>query len=144
MANFLCGLPFIKSLDAPVKEMSAGWTVAGIVTFPNGRAGSPTLAGDNGRGGGVGPQRSHQVGEPNSRPKTLGQRFTTSAFEQPALPKNTEVAERVRLQLGAEFFNAFDHPQWNGVALGFNNSISGRVTSAQDPRITQIGIKLSF
>ena len=54
------------------------------------------------------------------------------------------MAERVRLQLTAECLNAFNHPQWHGVALGFNNSIFGRMTSVQDPRIMQIGIKLSF
>ncbi len=167
MSNFLYELPFFKRQDTAVKKVFGGWSIAGIVTFQSGRSGGATLAGDNGRVGGGGPQRPNLVGEPNSGPQTLEQWFNTSAFEQPArgtfgnaprapirlpglanfdltLAKNTQVSERVRLQLRAEFFNAFNHPQWNGVALGFNNSIFGRVTSAHDPRIMQIGLKLSF
>ena len=167
MTNFLYELPFFKRQDTAVKKVFGGWTIAGIVSLQSGRAGGPTLAGDNGRVGGGGPQRPNLVGEPNSGPQSLAQWFNTSAFEQPArgtfgnsprapirlpgltnfdltLAKNTQFNERVRMQLRAEFFNAFNHPQWNGVALGFNNSIFGRVTSAHDPRIMQIGLKISF
>ncbi len=167
MTNFLYELPFLKRQDTPLKKILGGWSIAGIVSFQSGRAGGATLAGDNGRVGGGGPQRPNLVGEPNSGPKTLGQWFNTEAFEQPAvgtfgnaprapvrlpglanfdltLAKNTQFNERVRMQIRAEFFNAFNHPQWNGVALNFNNSIFGRVTSAHDPRIMQIGLKISF
>ena len=167
MSNFLYELPFFRRQDTTAKKVFGGWSIAGIVTFQSGRSGGATLAGDPGRVGGGGPQRPNLVGEPNSGPQTLEQWFNTSAFEQPVrgtfgnaprapirlpglanfdltLAKNTQLTERVRLQLRAEFFNAFNHPQWNGVALGFNNSIFGRVTSAHDPRIMQIGLKLSF
>jgi Carboxypeptidase regulatory-like domain len=54
------------------------------------------------------------------------------------------------LQFRAEFFNIFNHPQWVGdgqnggisVNLGANNF--GQVTSAYDPRIIQLALKLYF
>ena len=48
------------------------------------------------------------------------------------------------MQLRAEFFNAFNHPQWNGVALGFNNRLFGRVTSAHPRHPCAHGLKFSF
>ncbi len=139
----------------------------GIVTFQSGLMGTATLAGDNGRVGGGGPQRPNLVADPNDGPKSLAQWFNIAAFTQPArgtfgnsaranirrpglsnfdltLAKNTQINERLRLQIRGEFFNAFNHPQRNGVAFGFNNSAFGRVTSAQDPRIMQIGIRFTF
>ena len=58
------------------------------------------------------------------------------------LAKNTQITERLRMQIRGQFFNAFNHPQWNGVALNFNNAIFGRVTSAHDPRIMQIADRI--
>ncbi len=167
ISNFLYELPFFKGRDDALARILGGWTLAGIVTFQSGRAGGPTLSGDNGKVGGGGPQRPNLIGEPNGGPQSLAKWFNTSAFEQPAvgtfgnsprapirlpglanfdltLAKNTQLTERLRMQIRGEFFNAFNHPQWNGVALNFNNSLFGRVTSAHDPRIMQIGIKFSF
>ena len=167
ISNFLYELPVFRNQNTTMKKVFGGWSLAGIVTFQSGRAGGPTLAGDNGRVGGGGPQRPNMVSEPNSGPQSLDEWFNTNAFEQPArgtfgnsprapirlpglanfdltLAKTTQFTERFRMQIRAEFFNAFNHPQWNGVALNFNNAIFGRVTSAHDPRIMQLGLKFSF
>ena len=60
------------------------------------------------------------------------------------LEKNTQITERLRMQVHAAFFNSFKNPQSNGVALNFNNALFGRVTSAQDPPMVQIGLLFSF
>ncbi len=167
ISNFLYELPFGRTQNTLAKKILGGWTLAGIVTFQSGMMGSASLAGDNGRVGGGGPQRPDLVADPNAGPKSLGEWFNTAAFAQPArgtlgnsaranirlpglsnfdltLGKTVEIGERVELQIRVEAFNAFNHPQWKGVALGFNNAAFGRVTSAHDPRIMQIGMKLTF
>lgn len=167
ISNFIYELPFGREQNTLAKKIFGGWQVGGIVTFQSGLMGTATLAGDNGRVGGGGPQRPNLVADPNNGPKSLAQWFNIAAFTQPArgtfgnsaranirqpgltnfdltLAKNTQINERLRLQIRAESFNAFNHPQWNRIALGFNNRAFGRVTSAQDPRIMQIGIKFMF
>jgi hypothetical protein len=62
--------------------------------------------------------------------------------------KNFPVTERIRVQFRAEFFNIFNHTNFQGVAatLGTTTGASafGRITSTRDPRIIQLGLKLYF
>jgi carboxypeptidase family protein len=61
-----------------------------------------------------------------------------------ALLKDTAITEGVKLQFRAEFFNIFNHAQFvnpNGI-LGA--STFGIVTTARDPRIGQLSLKLNF
>ena len=54
------------------------------------------------------------------------------------------------LQFRAEFFNIFNHPQWfadtinGGVSTNFGASNFGAITTAYDPRIIQLALKLYF
>ncbi len=68
-----------------------------------------------------------------------------------ALHKTTGVSERVSLEFRAEFFNIFNHAQFNTPGGTFSASSFttpdpsvGRVTSARDPRIGQFALKLHF
>jgi hypothetical protein len=58
--------------------------------------------------------------------------------------KNTRISERFNTQFRAEFFNAFNHTSFLGVSTSVNSSLFGQVTSTHDPRIIQLGMKLSF
>jgi hypothetical protein len=66
--------------------------------------------------------------------------------------KNFVVRERLRFQFRAEAYNAFNHTQWSGVdttltynAAGVNTRQStGNITSARDPRIMQIALRIIF
>ena len=49
-----------------------------------------------------------------------------------------------RLEFRAEFFNAFNHTEFNNVSNTFTNGDFGAVTSAHDPREIQLGLKLYF
>ena len=49
-----------------------------------------------------------------------------------------------KLEFRAEFFNAFNHTEFNNVSNTFTNSDFGAVTSAHDPREIQLGLKLYF
>jgi hypothetical protein len=54
------------------------------------------------------------------------------------------------LQVRAEFFNIFNHPQFvgdeqqGGISTNLGSSNFGQVTSAYDPRVIQLALKLSF
>ena len=64
-----------------------------------------------------------------------------------ALLKNTKITESKELQFRAEAFNVFNHAQFQNPSGNFNNTGVGGfgyVTSARDPRIMQVGLKLLF
>jgi hypothetical protein len=61
-----------------------------------------------------------------------------------ALLKDTTITERMRLEFRAEFFNIFNHAQFNAVNGNINNSTFGTVLSAQPPRIGQLSMKFYF
>jgi hypothetical protein len=49
-----------------------------------------------------------------------------------------------KLEFRAEFFNAFNHTEFNNVSTTFSSGNFGAVTSAHDPREIQLGLKLYF
>ena len=114
--------------------------------------------------------RPDRVGNPNSgAPHTIAQWFNTAAFANvPAgtirpgdeargsvrgpgvgvwdfdLFKNIKVTERTHFQFRGEFFNLFNHTNPDGVGATLGSSTYGKVTSARDPRIIQLGLKFYF
>jgi hypothetical protein len=126
------------------------------------------LAVDNaGTGGGGGDDRPNLVGDPNTGPKTPLQWFNTSAFALgPAgqfgnagrnvitvpgilnfdfsLVKNFQVREGHGLQFRAEFFNAFNHAQFDPPNTTFGTANFGRIFSAGDGRQIQLALKYRF
>lgn len=61
-----------------------------------------------------------------------------------ALLKDFRLNERFRLELRGEFFNIFNHAQFNDPGGNFNSTTFGFVTSANAPRIGQVALKLFF
>ena len=61
-----------------------------------------------------------------------------------AFHKIFKVRENVGLEYRAEFFNAFNHAQFYNPSGNFTSSTFGQVTTARDPRIIQMGLKLNF
>jgi hypothetical protein len=64
-----------------------------------------------------------------------------------ALLKDTKISETKEVQFRAEAFNVFNHAQFNNPSGDFNNTVRGGfgyVTSARDPRIMQVALKLLF
>ena len=60
------------------------------------------------------------------------------------LIKNTKISERINTQFRAEFFNAFNNVNFSGPSSSLSSSSFGRITSAGDPRILQLALKLMF
>jgi hypothetical protein len=52
--------------------------------------------------------------------------------------------ESTLLRFGADFYNAFNHTQLDGVSTSFGASNFGQVTSTYDPRTIELSLKLSF
>ncbi|MGH9875413.1 MAG: hypothetical protein ACRD9S_23400, partial [Pyrinomonadaceae bacterium] len=61
-----------------------------------------------------------------------------------SLVKNTGLREDINLQLRAEFFNLFNHPNFNLPDNFLGSPTFGRISSARDPRHVQFGVKLLF
>jgi hypothetical protein len=61
-----------------------------------------------------------------------------------ALVKNTVLTERFNLEFRAEFFNIFNHVQFENVQGNINASNFGKAQATAAPRIIQFGLKLAF
>ena len=61
-----------------------------------------------------------------------------------SLQKDLRLTESKALQFRAEFFNAFNHAQFENPSGNFSSGTFGTVTSARDPRIGQVALKLVF
>jgi len=61
-----------------------------------------------------------------------------------AILKNFVFSESKTLEYRAEFFNAFNHAQFNNPTGLINSGVFGLVTSARDPRIVQMALKFIF
>jgi len=52
--------------------------------------------------------------------------------------------EHVQLQFRAEYFNVFNRANFNDPKVSLGGSGFGQILSAQDPRIGQLSLKLTF
>jgi hypothetical protein len=110
----------------------------------------------------------NQVANPNAgAPHTIAQWFNTAAFvantsvapgnaargavigpgfwrQDLSLFKNFSIRERFKTQLRMEAFNVFNHTNLNTVDMRFGQPTFGQVTSARDPRILQLAVKVLF
>jgi hypothetical protein len=152
----------------------SGWQTFGIVTLQTGRPFTVALLSDIDNSGtgrstlGFGANdRPNVVGDPTLSNRTPERWFDTTAFAFPApgtfgnagrntlegpgtenvnasLVKNTALGERFNLQLRAEVFNLFNHPNLNMPDNFLGSPTFGRINSARDPRHVQFGAKLLF
>jgi len=61
-----------------------------------------------------------------------------------ALLKNGKVGERVGYEFRAEFYNAFNNVNFGAPDAGLPDSNFGQISSANDPRILQMALKMIF
>jgi hypothetical protein len=155
-----------------LKLLTEGWQLQGIVQW---LTGTPlSITGSNNFTGTPFPDL---VGNPTlpANQRSIKQWFNTLAFANPAAytignsprtlratrgPNFTNVnaslikkvsLEKWTLEMRAEAFNLFNHPQLNNPNTSFSpnasgvntNAVFGQITSALDPRVFQIGLHLS-
>jgi len=152
-----------------------GWQLSGILQVQTGFPFTINMNGDTaGIGGGTGGiliRANAAPGQTYKLPasgRTTERWFNTAAFSIPPaftfvnVGRNTVVGpglvnldtnisrsfpfgERVRLQVRGEFFNMFNHPNYNIVGRLINvPATSGRVLNQLDPRQIQLAAKISF
>jgi hypothetical protein len=163
------GKRYLSSANGVARAILGNWNLGGIVTLDSGRPYDIVAGGDIANVGG-GSQRAQVVGSPTTGfNQTRLEWFNTAAFALPTVytfgnegrnnltgppEKNLDFitykdfpfAERMSLQLRAEFFNVFNHTNFglpnNNVQGG---SSFGTITStATAPREIQFALKLSF
>ncbi len=149
-----------------------GWGLTGLSTWRSGFPFSVTSGTDNSYSG-VGADRADYTGGAasldTSRPhgQLIARYFNTAAFTLNApgtfgnsgknilraprffgtdvgLLKSNRITERVSTQFRAEFFNVFNHVNFNGPSANVSSASFGQITSAGDPRILQLALKLQF
>jgi hypothetical protein len=114
---------------------------------------------------GIASIRPNQIG-PAKGPKKLSEWFNTASFVDAigqfgnerngvvlgpgmqdwdmSLFKNGSIAKRVKYQFRGEFYNVFNHPSFGHVNTDVDQPNFGTVYSAHDPRIIQLGLKLTY
>jgi hypothetical protein len=176
VVSFTYDLPFRFGNNA-INSLLSDWHVGGIITQQSGQPFTANFNGDRANTGQLN-QRPNLVGDPNlpDDQRSVERWFNTSAFvvqpvgalgtagrnilEGPgtnlvdfSLLKNIPLSERQRLQFRSEFFNLFNHPNFDfperfcgGTATGAPCAAAtfGRVTAARDPRILQFALKYLF
>jgi hypothetical protein len=58
--------------------------------------------------------------------------------------KRFKTSERTALEFRADFFNLFNHPNFNTPNRYFGTATFGTITSALFPRLIQFGLRFSF
>lgn len=173
VASFVWDLPFGAGRrfepDGLAGALLRGWQVAGVLTVQSGMPFPITQVTNFNSFAGFGTQRPNRVADPTlpGSERTTARWFNTDAFEVApqftlgnssrnpvrgpgyrnldlALIKRIPLGRRPTLEVRAEAFNLTNTPplaQPNGVlgSPGF-----GSITSAGDPRIIQLGVKVLF
>lgn len=162
----------LAPLQGLSSKLLNGWGVTGLVNWRSGFAYSVFSNVDNSFSG-VGSDRADYVGGNTSLDRSRPHRelvrnyFNVSAFSPNAigtfgnsgknilrgpryfdadmgLLKSFPVSELTSLQFRAEFFNLFNNVNFNQPNNLLGTASVGAITSASDPRILQLALKLSF
>jgi hypothetical protein len=171
VGSFNYALPFKP--QGPVKFLIGGWQTNGIVSLQTGGPLNITNGVDISRTG-IGQDRVDIIGDPNlpsDRPRAdrILRWFNTAAFREPApgtfgnIARNAlrapaqavldfstfklfpmPFSEAHKLEFRAEFFNLFNRVNLGGPNTARINNLFGRITSAGEPRIIQLGLRYSF
>ena len=60
------------------------------------------------------------------------------------IAKRTPITERINTEFRAEFYNAFNHTEFQNIDGNFSNSTFGQVLRLRDPRVMQFALKFLF
>lgn len=148
-----------------------GWQLSGISRFTTGLPITLTASGDRSLVGTGGVDRPNYNGSPiailDPRATSSHLYFDRSPFSQEvlgvsgnanrrffhgpglnnfdaSLVKSTNIRERIRTELRVEFFNVFNHAQFTNPVGNFTAGTFATITSARDPRIGQLALKVHF
>jgi hypothetical protein len=155
-------IPLFKHANKALDWTLGNWSFAGLALLQSGFALSPGLSTST-AGEAI---RPNQVA-PVTRVGTVADWFSKTSFVAPAsgffgnasngtivgphdinfnaaLYKTFPVEGRLNLQFRAEAFNVANHPSFTNVSTSFGSGSYGEVTSALDPRIFELAMKMVF
>jgi hypothetical protein len=169
--SFIWELPRINGRGAALKTLVNGWELNGIVTL---QRGSPfnVVSDVDASQSGVGADHADLVGNwqiagDRSKAASIDRYFNTSAFvvnapgtfgnlgrnvlRGPGMSnidlgtvKTFAVTERWRVQLRGEAFNLLNHANLGTPNANVSSAQFGRITSAGNPRVMQVALKVVF
>ena len=148
-------------------KFTNGWQIAGIATVESGIPLALTQATNFNAFAGFGTQRPNCAGDPTPDHPTTAAYFNPAAFaiapqftlgscsRNPvrgpgyqdadlAFIKRTNITERYTLDFRTEIFNLTNTPPLNAPNVVFGSAAFGTITSAGDPRVIQLALKLNF
>lgn len=146
-----------------------GWQIAGIARAQSGSPVAVTQATNLNAFAGFGIQRPNRIAEPalSGSERSTGRWFRTEAFAQAPqftignssrnpvagpgyttldlmVGKTFALRERTRFEIRAEAFNALNTPPLGNPNGSFGNVAFGTITTALDPRVYELVMKLHF
>jgi Carboxypeptidase regulatory-like domain len=172
--TYVYTLPFgrgqkLANSVSPVEDaIVGGWTISGVTWF---RSGAPLLITASGQYllGQNGGQRANYTCSVAVNPHTTSEWFDTGCFSQPvgfvfgddgvgqgngygpryqswdmSFGKAVHLAEHMRLQFQAQFFNIFNRVNYQQPDTGVTDSSFGQITNDFLPRQGQLGMVLTF
>jgi hypothetical protein len=157
-------LPWFQNAHGVKGLVLGGWRYSDITSIQSGFSDNPGLSIAN-QGLATRPNLVSGVGI--SGPDTVAEWFNTSAFAAPAAGffgnaangsiagpglvgfdmaayKDFHIRERHTIEFRAEFFNIFNHVNFNGLSTTFGAGNFGQLTSAADPRIMEFALRYQF
>jgi hypothetical protein len=171
VASYNWALPFDRTFGNLPKRLTQGWNIAGITRFSSGfpiriqqSRGDLSLTGSNSTDEPnlVGPvviQNPRLSGPNGANTYFLPGAFTSDIlgyfgdanrqfFHGPGIintdfgmSKRIPITESMAVELRGEFFNIFNHTQFNNPNGNFSSSLFGVITGARAPRIGQVSAK---
>jgi len=170
VASYNWTIPFDRAFGTLPKRLTQGWNMTGITRFSTGfpitirQSGDVSLFGSGSTDvpdliGPVVTQDPRKAGPNGPNTYFLPSAFTSGPvgnfgdanrrfFHGPGiintdfgLSKRIPITESMAVELRGEFFNIFNHANFNNPNGNFTSSQFGVVTSARDPRIGQVSAK---
>ncbi len=156
--------------QAALRHIFGGWELSGILTAMTGSPFTIVSAGDPSLSGAPAYADIVPGCDPNdvAGGRSIDRWFNTSCFRNAAtgtfgnlgrntgrapglntldlgLYRNFRVRENLNVQFRSEFFNIFNHTNFNSPNASLASPAAfGRITSASDPRIVQLALKIVF
>jgi hypothetical protein len=171
VASYNWVLPFDRTFGKLPKRVTQGWNITGITRFSSGfpirisqSRGDLSLTGSNSTDepnlvGPVAIQNPRLPGPNGANTYFLPGAFTSDIlgyfgdanrqfFHGPGIintdfgmSKRIPITESTAVELRGEFFNIFNHTQFNNPSGNFSSSLFGVITGARPPRIGQVSAK---
>ena len=160
--SLIYSVPWFAKSGGWKRQVLGGWKISDMTTIQSGSSASVGLSLAN-----VGLATRPNVNGPVTYPGTMLQWFTTAPFSKPAngfygdvgngtilgpwmklfnmaAYKDFRIREGMTLQFRSEFFNVFNHTNFNGPSTSLGAGTFGQLTSAKDPRTGELALKLRF